>query len=79
MHSATNSEGSWLIRIIVVYAQTRVAIGARDTFLRERYERHAFREACSVGHHQASSEARGEVCSLSTCHNLVVDSIFQQN
>ena len=61
MRSATSSEDSRLVRIAVPCAQTRVAIemcsqtnGAKCC---------AFREVCLAGH-QASSEARDEVCSL---------------
>ena len=67
MRSPTSSEESRLVRI-VPYAQTRLPgpRGHRDAFSSssKRRKRHAFRQACSAGH-QASSEARGDVCSLS--------------
>ena len=68
MRSPTSSEDSRLVRIVVPCAQTRLPRprGHRDAFssLSERRKRRAFRQACSAGH-RASSEARGDVCSLS--------------
>ena len=68
MRSPTSSEDSRLIRIVVPCAQMRLPRprGHRDAFLSlsEWHKRHAFQQACSAGH-RASSEARGDVCSLS--------------
>ena len=70
MRSPTSLEDSRLVRIVVPCAQTRLpgprARGHRDAFSSssERRKRRAFRQACSAGH-RASSEARGDVCSLS--------------
>ena len=68
MRSPTSSEDSRLVRIVVPCAQTRLPRprGHRDAFSSssERRKRRAFRQACSAGH-RASSEARGDVCSLS--------------
>ena len=68
MRSPTSSEDSRLVRIVVPCAQTRLPgpWGHRDAFSSssERRRRRAFRQACSAGH-RASSEARGDVCSLS--------------
>ena len=68
MRSPTSSEDSRLVRIVVPCAQMRLPgpRGHRDAFSSssERHKRRAFRQACSAGH-QASSEARGDVCSLS--------------
>ena len=71
MHSPTSSEDSRLVRIVVPCAQTRLP-GPRGHSLEdafssssERHKCHAFRQACSVGH-RALSEARGDVCSLSS-------------
>ena len=68
MLSPTSSEDSRLVRIVVPYAQTRLPgpRGQRNAFssLSEWCKRRAFRQACSVGH-RASSEARGDICSLS--------------
>ena len=65
MRSPTSSEDSRLVRIVVPCAQTRLPRprGHRDAFSSSS-ERRAFRQACSAGH-RASSEARGDVCSLS--------------
>ena len=67
MRSPTSSEDSRLVRIVLC-AQTRLP-GPRDhrdafSSSSERHKRRAFRQACSAGH-RASSEARGNVCSLS--------------
>ena len=68
MRSPTSSEDTRLVRIVVPCAQTRLPRprGHRDAFSssNERHEHRAFRQACSAGH-RASSEARGDVCSLS--------------
>ena len=70
MHSPTSSEDSRLVRIVVPCAQTGLprprGHSYRDAFSSssERRKRRAFRQACSAGH-RASSEARGDVCSLS--------------
>ena len=70
MRSPTSSEDSRLVRIVNVVpcAQTRLPgpRGHRYAFSSssERRKRRAFRQACSEGH-RASSEARGDVCSLS--------------
>ena len=68
MRSPTSSEDSRLVRIVVPCAQTRLPRhrGHRDAFSSssEWRKRRAFRQACSAGH-RASSEARGDVCSLS--------------
>ena len=68
MHSPTSLEDSRLVRIVVPCAQTRLPgpRGHRDAFSSssERCKHHAFRQACSAGH-RASSEARGDICSLS--------------
>ena len=69
MRSPTSSEDSRLVRIVVPCAQARLPRprGHRDAFSSspsERRKRRAFRQACSAGH-RASSEARGDVCSLS--------------
>ena len=68
MRSPTSSEDSRLVRIVVPCAQTRLPgpRGHRDAFLSssEQRKRRVFRQACSAGH-RASSEARGDVCSLS--------------
>ena len=68
MHSPTSSEDSRLVRIVVLCAQMRLPRPRdhRDAFssLSERRKRRAFRQACSLGH-QASSEARGDIFSLS--------------
>ena len=67
MCSPTRSEESRLVRI-VPYAQTRLPgpRGHRYAFSSssERRKHHAFQQAYSAGH-RASSEARGNVCSLS--------------
>ena len=62
MRSFTSSEGPRLVRFAVPCAQTKVAIEVHSRT--NGAKRHALREACSAGH-QASSEARDEVCSLS--------------
>ena len=63
MRSPTSSEDSRLVRIVVLCAQTRLPgpRGHRDAFSSssERRKRRTFRQ------HRASSEARGNVCSLS--------------
>ena len=68
MRSPTSSEDSRLVRIVVPCAQIRLPgpRGLRDAFSSssERRKRRAFRQACSAGH-RISSEARGDVCSLS--------------
>ena len=67
MRSPTSSEDSQLVRIIVPCAQTRLPgpRGHRDAFLSSSKRRkRRIRQACSAGH-RASSEARGDVCSLS--------------
>ena len=68
MRSPTSSEDARLVRIVVPCAQTRLPgpRGHRDAFSSssERRKRRAFRQACSAGH-RASSEARGDVWSLS--------------
>ena len=69
MRSPTSSEDSRLVKIVVPCAQTRLPRprGHRDAFSAtssERRKRRAFRQACSAGH-RASSEARGNVGSLS--------------
>ena len=68
MRSPTSSEDSRLVRIVVLCAQTRLPRprGHRDAFSSssKRRKRRAFRQACSAGH-RTSSEARGDVCSLS--------------
>ena len=67
MRSPTSLEDSRLVGIVVPCAQTRLPrhIGHIDAFSfsssSERRKRHAFRQACQ----RASSEARGDVCSLS--------------
>ena len=67
MRSPTSSEHSRLVRMVVPSAQTRLPgpRGYRDAFSSssERFKRHMFGQACSAGH-RASSEARGNVCSL---------------
>ena len=67
MHSPTSSEDSRSVRIVVPCAQTRLPWprAHRDAFssLSERRKRRAFRQAC-LARHRASSEARGDVCSL---------------
>ena len=68
MCSPRSSEDSRLVRIVVPCAQTRLPghRGHRDAFSSssERRKHRTFRHACSAGH-QASSKARGDVCSLS--------------
>ena len=68
MRSPTSSEDSQLVRIVVPCAQTRLPVprGHRDAFSSssEWCEHCTFQQACSAGH-QALSEARGDVCSLS--------------
>ena len=68
MQSPTSSKDSRLIKIVVSCAQTRLPgpRGHRHAFSSssERRKRRAFRQACSVDH-RASSEVRGDVCSLS--------------
>ena len=68
MRSPTSSEDSQLVGIVVPCAQTRLPgpRGHRDAFsyLSERHKRRVFQQACLAGH-RASSEARGDVCSLS--------------
>ena len=70
MRSPTSSEDSRLVRIVVPCAQTRLPRprAHRDAFSSstrdERRKRCGFRQACSAGH-RASSEARGDVYSLS--------------
>ena len=75
MRSPTSSEDSRLVRIGVPCAQTRLPgpRGRRNVFLSssEQCKRRAFRQACSAGH-RASSEAIGDVCSLS-------DSTFERS
>ena len=65
MRSPTSSKDSRFVRIVVPCAQTRLPgpRGHRDAFSSssKRRKRRAFRQACS----RASSEARGDVCSLS--------------
>ena len=62
MRSATSSEGSRLVRVVVPCAQMRVAI--EMYFQVNDTKCCAFREACSA-HDRAMSEARHEVCFLS--------------
>ena len=70
MRSPTSSEDSRLVRVVVPCAQMRLPRprGHRYAFSSssERRKRRAFRQACSAGlGHRASSETRGDVCSLS--------------
>ena len=62
MCSATSSEGPRLVTIAVPCAQTSVAIEMHSQM--NSAKRCVFRAACSAGH-QALSDARDEVCSLS--------------
>ena len=70
MCSPTSSEDSRLVRIVVPCAQVQMRLprprGHRDAFSSSNKRRkcRTFRQACSAGH-RASSEARGDVCSLS--------------
>ena len=69
MRSPTSSEDPRLVRIVVLCAQMRLPGPrghTRDAFLSssERLKRRVFRRAGSAGH-QASSEVRGDVCSMS--------------
>ena len=69
MRSPTSLEDSYLVGIVVLYAQTRLPgprghRGASFSSSSEQRKRRVFRQACSAGL-QASSEARRDVCSLS--------------
>ena len=76
MCSPTSSEGSRLVKIVVLCAQTRVPgpRGHRERGTLERSAAHFDRPAQQANKPRAKRQARSVFC-----HSLVVDSTFMQS
>ena len=77
MRSPTSSEDSWLVRIVVPCAQTRLPgpRGHRDAFSSSSEQRKRFDRPAQ----QATEPRAKREVMAALCHGLVVDSMFEQS